>query len=91
MAQTALQELILELKKQNQDYYEKWKASKGDNKKMWNDAMSVQTICIIKAQSLLPKERQQIIDAIDYAATCDATHGYIPTGEDYFNQTFNQK
>ncbi len=44
-----------------------------------------------KAQSLLPKERQDIIDAIDYAATCDAAHGYIPTGEDYFNQTFNQK
>ena len=42
-------------------------------------------------KEFLEKERQQIIDAIDYAATCDAAHGYIPTGEDYFTQTFNQK
>ena len=42
-------------------------------------------------KEFLEKERQQIIDAIDYAATCDAAHGYIPTGEEYFNQTFNQK
>jgi hypothetical protein len=93
MAQTALQTLIFELKKQNQNYYEKWKAAKGDNKKMWNDAMSVQTICVIKAEKLLPKERQDIIDA--YNAGVKTNYGIqtsdLKFGEKYFTQTFKKK
>ncbi len=39
-----------------------------------------------KAQSLLPKERQDIKDAYDEGGAC-----VVPDFENYFTQTFNQK
>jgi hypothetical protein len=85
MAQnTAMQTLIEQLKSQNNEYYEKWKAAKGKDKKTWNDGMTVLTLTIIRAESLLPKERQDIEAAVNegMCGTMDA--------KEYFNKTFTQ-
>lgn len=93
---TAMQTLIEQLKSQNNEYYEKWKAAKGKDKKTWNDGMTVLTLTIIRAESLLPKERQDIQEAHDkgisrYCQWDPERHGNeAPTGSDYFTQTFTQ-
>jgi len=90
---SAMQELIERLEKTNQEYYAKWKAAKGKDKDQWNHAMSVQTISVINAKSLLPKERQQIINArlsvtgLNHASPTDDKN--LEDAEQYYNQTFS--
>ena len=92
MEKTAMQELIEQLQTQNKAYYEKCKKAKGTDKNTLNDGMAVITLSIIKAQNLLPKERQQIIDAYKngfYAGCYQPLFDNMP--EDYFTQTYTQK
>ena len=57
MAQTALQELIERIQKQNEKHYNEYKKAKGEDKKKLDVLMTIKTLFIIEAKSLLPKER----------------------------------
>ena len=64
----------------------------------YRDAGLYTSIDIIKSQSLLEKEKQQIIDAYNKAYentynpcdSCGASPKIDENGEQYFNQTFKQ-
>lgn len=96
MAQnTAMQTLIEQLKSQNNEYYEKWKAAKGKDKKTWNDGMTVLTLTIIRAESLLPKERQDGIQLVFngmkfMAEDLGEQESNYGIAEKIFTQTFTQ-
>ena len=102
MAKTVITELIERLEKTNQEYYKKWKAAKGADKKQWNDAMSVQTLAVINAKDFLEKEKQQFIEGcIDCIRIGIEREGEIKftkkdeklvrkDAEKYLAQTYNQ-
>jgi hypothetical protein len=45
---------------------------------------------INKANELLEKEKQMIIRAVNDSFYSNEQKGFIPDGEDYYNQTFKQ-
>jgi len=50
----------------------------------------VPAITDIQIQEAKELFKQQIIEAVDYCWTINDKKGYVPNGEDYFNQTYNQ-
>ncbi|MES2382344.1 MAG: hypothetical protein V4538_14960 [Bacteroidota bacterium] len=94
--QTAMQQLIERLDKTNQEYYKKWKEVKGkENKKIWNDAMSVQTIAVMTAKNFLKLEREQFEKAYNQGDSDrdnqqDGNGRQFKNCMDYYNKTFNQ-
>lgn len=82
---TAMQELIENLEITNKAYYKKWKESKGSEKEKWDNAMSVLTISIMVAKKLLPKEKQNIIEA---RINNDSSIRNAEEAETYYNEKY---
>ena len=85
--QSAMQQLIERLEKTNQEYYNKYKISKGYDKTMWDNAMSVQTIAVINAKDFIEVERKQIEDSFNKGYN-DGDRRKVSTGEDHYNKTY---
>ena len=43
-----------------------------------------------KITELLEAERQMVIDTVNDCWNCERDNGYIPVGEDYFNQKYKK-